>query len=50
MVPCRYKQIEDSMPQEFYARAKDKYHYRYPRGESYQVSQALVRGGVRCLP
>ena len=25
------------MPQEFYARAKDKYHYRYPRGESYQV-------------
>lgn len=33
-----YKQIQDSMPDEFAARAEDKYHYRYPRGESYQVT------------
>jgi len=30
-----YKQIEETMPQEFERRQKDKIAYRYPRGESY---------------
>lgn len=31
-----YEEIAERMPQEFAARAADKFHYRYPRGESYQ--------------
>jgi broad specificity phosphatase PhoE len=31
-----YEQIEREMPQEYAARAADKFHYRYPRGESYE--------------
>ena len=31
-----YAQIERNMPAEFAARQRDKFHYRYPRGESYQ--------------
>jgi broad specificity phosphatase PhoE/predicted kinase len=31
-----YAQIERNMPEEFAARIRDKFHYRYPRGESYQ--------------
>lgn len=31
-----YEQIRDTMPDEFKARAADKFRYRYPRGESYQ--------------
>jgi broad specificity phosphatase PhoE/predicted kinase len=31
-----YAQIERNMPEEFAARKRDKFHYRYPRGESYQ--------------
>jgi len=31
-----YAEIEASMPDEFAARARDKFRYRYPRGESYQ--------------
>jgi broad specificity phosphatase PhoE/predicted kinase len=30
-----YAQIQQQMPDEFAARKKDKFHYRYPRGESY---------------
>jgi broad specificity phosphatase PhoE len=30
-----YAQIQQQMPDEFAARRKDKFHYRYPRGESY---------------
>ena len=30
-----YAEIEAQMPEEFAARAADKLHYRYPRGESY---------------
>lgn len=30
-----YKQIEEQFPEEFVARANDKFHYRYPQGESY---------------
>jgi len=30
-----YEAIAASMPEEYEARAKDKYNYRYPRGESY---------------
>jgi broad specificity phosphatase PhoE len=31
-----YEQIEEEMPEDFAARKRDKFHYRYPRGESYQ--------------
>jgi broad specificity phosphatase PhoE/predicted kinase len=31
-----YREIAESMSQEFEARARDKFRYRYPRGESYQ--------------
>src|SRR5262245_29279568 len=30
-----YEEIKERMPDEFAARAKDKFRYRYPRGESY---------------
>lgn len=30
-----YQEIRDQMPEEFQARAADKFRYRYPRGESY---------------
>jgi broad specificity phosphatase PhoE len=30
-----YTEIERDLPAEFEARARDKFHYRYPRGESY---------------
>lgn len=31
-----YEQIRRQLPDEYAARKKDKFHYRYPRGESYQ--------------
>ena len=31
-----YKEIQDQYPEEFALRDQDKYHYRYPMGESYQ--------------
>jgi broad specificity phosphatase PhoE len=31
-----YDEIKSSMPEEYAARAHDKFRYRYPRGESYQ--------------
>ncbi|XP_036961617.1 6-phosphofructo-2-kinase/fructose-2,6-bisphosphatase 2-like isoform X4 [Acanthopagrus latus] len=31
-----YKMIEETFPEEFASRDQDKYHYRYPGGESYQ--------------
>ncbi|XP_037540681.1 6-phosphofructo-2-kinase/fructose-2,6-bisphosphatase 2 isoform X1 [Nematolebias whitei] len=31
-----YKMIEENYPEEFAMRDQDKYHYRYPGGESYQ--------------
>jgi broad specificity phosphatase PhoE/predicted kinase len=38
-----YREIRAAMPDEYQARGADKFHYRYPRGESYQdVIQRLV--------
>ncbi|XP_063714166.1 6-phosphofructo-2-kinase/fructose-2,6-bisphosphatase-like isoform X2 [Symsagittifera roscoffensis] len=31
-----YEEIEAKYPKEFHARDENKYHYRYPRGESYE--------------
>jgi broad specificity phosphatase PhoE/predicted kinase len=31
-----YEQIRQQLPDEYEARRRDKFHYRYPRGESYQ--------------
>ncbi|XP_065067109.1 6-phosphofructo-2-kinase/fructose-2,6-bisphosphatase 4-like isoform X1 [Rhopilema esculentum] len=31
-----YEEIEEKFPEDFARRDQDKYHYRYPRGESYE--------------
>ena len=31
-----YEEIQDKYPKEFAMRDQDKYHYRYPKGESYE--------------
>jgi broad specificity phosphatase PhoE/predicted kinase len=31
-----YEDVKRTMPDEYAARARDKFHYRYPRGESYE--------------
>ena len=31
-----YKAIHEKFPKEFALRDQDKYHYRYPKGESYE--------------
>ena len=31
-----YEEIRDKYPEEFAARDENKFHYRYPRGESYE--------------
>ena len=31
-----YEQIAEKMPDEYAARSREKFSYRYPRGESYQ--------------
>ena len=33
-----YEEIKERWPEDFVARDVDKYRYRYPRGESYEVS------------
>ena len=43
----RYEDIRKNMPEEFAARAKDKYHYVYPGGEGYASMQQRVERGFR---
>ncbi len=43
----RYEDIRTRMPEEFQARAKDKYHYVYPRGEGYASMRDRVERGFR---
>ena len=43
----RYEDIRRDMPEEFAARARDKYHYVYPEGEGYASMQARVERGFR---
>ncbi|OQR79384.1 6-phosphofructo-2-kinase/fructose-2 [Tropilaelaps mercedesae] len=31
-----YEEIQEKFPEDFAARDQDKFHYRYPRGESYE--------------
>ncbi len=31
-----YEEIQEKYPTEFALRDQDKYHYRYPKGESYE--------------
>lgn len=33
-----YEEVKERWPEDFAARDTDKYGYRYPRGESYEVS------------
>lgn len=34
-----YEEIQAKFPREFALRDQDKYHYRYPKGESYEDLQ-----------
>ena len=43
----RYDDIRREMPEEFAARAKDKYHYVYPEGEGYATMRERVERGFR---
>jgi broad specificity phosphatase PhoE len=31
-----YEEVQEKYPKEFALRDQDKYHYRYPKGESYE--------------
>lgn len=42
-----YDEIQRVYPQEFTARAKDKYHYIYPEGEGYITLRKRVERGLR---
>ena len=43
----RYEDIRNGMPLEYAARAANKYHYVYPRGESYAMLKERVARGLR---
>lgn len=43
----RYEDIRASMPEEFFARARDKYNYVYPEGEGYVSMRSRVERGFR---
>ena len=43
----RYEDIRRDLPDEFAARAKDKYHYTYPGGEGYASMRDRVERGFR---
>lgn len=43
----RYDDIRSRMPEEFTARARDKYNYIYPRGEGYATMRSRVERGFR---
>jgi len=43
----RYEDIRRELPEEFAARAKDKYHYIYPDGEGYVTMHERVERGFR---
>jgi broad specificity phosphatase PhoE/predicted kinase len=43
----RYEDIRSKMPDEYSARAHDKYNYVYPQGESYAMMRPRVELGLR---
>ena len=43
----RYADVRDSMPLEYEARARNKYSYIYPNGESYAMLKERVARGLR---
>ncbi|MDR2161179.1 MAG: 6-phosphofructo-2-kinase/fructose-2,6-bisphosphatase [Desulfovibrio sp.] len=45
-----YEEIRRDLPREYNARARDKYHYRYPRGEGYSsMRERVERGFLKAL-
>jgi broad specificity phosphatase PhoE/predicted kinase len=42
-----YKDIERKMPDVYYARKADKYHYVYPQGESYETMKPRIEAGLK---
>ena len=45
-----YEDIEEKFPEEYAAREVNKLTYRYPSGESYQVSDYQFLAAVHFLP
>lgn len=43
----RYEDVQHTMPLEYAARSENKYHYVYPRGESYAMLKDRVGRGLR---
>jgi broad specificity phosphatase PhoE/predicted kinase len=43
----RYEEIKAEMPEEYAARARDKYNYVYPEGEGYATMRTRVERGFR---
>jgi broad specificity phosphatase PhoE/predicted kinase len=45
-----YEEIRRNLPREYDARGRDKYHYRYPRGEGYaSMRERVERGFLKAL-
>jgi broad specificity phosphatase PhoE/predicted kinase len=42
-----YKDIERKMPDVYYARKENKYHYVYPQGESYEMMKPRIEAGLK---
>lgn len=42
-----YKEIQEKMPEEYAARAKDKFNYVYPQGEGYATLRKRVHRGLK---
>jgi broad specificity phosphatase PhoE/predicted kinase len=42
-----YKEIEEKMPAIYHGREVDKYHYVYPRGESYETMRPRIEAGIK---
>jgi broad specificity phosphatase PhoE/predicted kinase len=42
-----YKEIEEKMPAVYQGRETDKYHYVYPRGESYETMRPRIEAGIK---
>lgn len=42
-----YKDIEEKMPDVYHTRKADKYHYVYPRGESYETMKPRIEAGIK---
>ena len=42
-----YGEIEKKMPDVYHGRERDKYHYIYPGGESYEIMKSRIETGIK---